>query len=90
MEDEILKEFQKDRNQYIDQLGKKIAGNFKSNLRRSGLQDDGPTIDKLQNAYIQRAQQISSMLNQYSTDLATHRQIIPQTRGVVKKVVYGN
>lgn len=85
MDIDFLEEAKKERDLIIQKLEDAI---FKKNQNRftGGRQ----TINRLQTQLLARQQAITVMLNQQSTDLAYRRQIVPDTRGATKEVVYGN
>lgn len=82
-----LQQLQIQRDAFIKAIGREIQGQFKSELRANPFKER--TIDELRGKYIRNQDFMTANLNSYSHDLAFRRQIVPATRGTVKKVVYG-
>lgn len=81
MEDEL----EINRQRYINDLTTAIKGVLKPGTL--------PTEDQLHllpTKLVARQMFVQMQLNKQNHDLAYRRQIVPQTRGAVKKVVYGN
>jgi hypothetical protein len=74
------------RQKYINNLSKAISVEMKS---MAMSQQQETQIQQLPTKMLARQLMIQTQLNATSSDLAFRRQIIPQTRGSTKKVVYG-
>ena len=74
------------REKYIESLSRAISAEMKS----MATQEREVQIHQLPSKLLARQLMIQTQLNSSTHDLAFRRQIIPQTRGATKTVVYGN
>lgn len=79
----IQQKLQHDRDLVIQELSELIRGKQLQKRERGRL-------NNLRTKLISRSGFVKTMLNQYSTDLAYRRKIVPATRGETKAVVFGN
>jgi hypothetical protein len=79
----IQQKLQQDRDLVIQELSELIRGKQLQKRERGRL-------NNLRSKLISRSGFVKTMLNQYTTDLAYRRKIVPATRGETKAVVFGN